>query len=90
MKLFDDPPSRMHAERALELINRGVAEYGECALTAEQIPRGDRDRDRDRDARRRAWPPTAVRVAAAATRSLFDQQVFDGLDTTFATVPVWK
>jgi hypothetical protein len=84
MKLFDDPPPRMHAERALELINRGVTEYGECALTAEQIPPGDRD------ARTRAWPPTAVRVAAAATRSLFDQQVFDGLDTTFATVPVRK
>ena len=84
MKLFDDPLSQKHAERALELINRGVAEYGDCAFTADQIPPGDRE------ARHRAWPPTAVRVAASATRSLFDQQVFDRLDTTFAVVPPRK
>ncbi|MEU4495576.1 hypothetical protein AB0F96_19500 [Streptomyces sp. NPDC023998] len=84
MKLFDDPLSQKHAERALELINRGVAEYGDRALTAWQIA------PVDRDARHRAWPPTAVRMVAAATRSLFDQQVLDGLDTAFAAVTARK
>ncbi|WP_328392571.1 alpha/beta hydrolase [Streptomyces sp. NBC_00390] len=63
MKLFDDPLFQFLADRALELINRGGAEYGECVHVAEQIPAGDRD------AWHRAWTATAARVAAAAEAS---------------------
>ncbi|MFD5426007.1 alpha/beta hydrolase family protein [Streptomyces sp. NPDC127084] len=63
MHLFDDPLFQMHAERALTLIGRGGAEYGECATTAGHIRAGDRD------SWYRAWSATASRVAAAAEHS---------------------
>ncbi|MFC5804597.1 alpha/beta hydrolase family protein [Streptomyces formicae] len=63
LHLFDDPLFQMHAERALALIGRGAAEYGECAATAAHIADGDRD------AWHRAWTATAARVAAEAEAS---------------------
>ncbi|MFE7773531.1 alpha/beta hydrolase family protein [Streptomyces sp. NPDC057445] len=63
MHLFDDPLFQMHAERALMLIGRGGAEYGECSVVAGHIPAGDRD------AWHRAWSASAARVAAAAEGS---------------------